>query len=143
MVLGRVSAWLRTWWLVVPVPRELSVAYTCVYVVAALTGLVTLVLPPVTISAEIGSVAMSSMGVLLLVGAAIGMVGGAMEHWKLERIGLFFMASAITIYGLLVGALHFSSEGSRLTQLGVVVLALAVFVVRFLMIRRYTFRPRG
>lgn len=142
-MLRRFHDWLRFWWLKVPEPRAFSAIYTTLYGIAALTGLVTLLNPPQTIRAEIGTAAMASIGVLLLIGAAIGMVGGAWEHWKLERVGLWFMSGALLIYAMLVTALHFTSQGSRLTQLGVILLALGTFTVRYLMIRRYTFRPRG
>ncbi|WP_449280430.1 hypothetical protein [Leucobacter sp.] len=138
-----VRQWFRTWWLRIPDPRDISLAYTVIYVIAGATGLVTLVYPPTTIKAAIGPAAMAGIGVLLLVGAVLGMLGGAWEHWKLERVGIGLMGSALVIYGILVAVLHFQSPGSRLTQLGVIVLAVGVFAVRYLMIRRYTFRPRG
>ena len=47
-------AWLQTWWLRVPMPRELSVAFTLLYVLALGAGLVTLVYPPDSLSQEVG-----------------------------------------------------------------------------------------
>ena len=86
---------------------------------------------------------MASVGGLLVLGALISMVGGACEHWKLERIGLWLQTWALVIYAAIVFALHFSSTGSRLTQLGVICMALVAFLIRYLMIWRFTFRPRG
>ncbi|WP_300733719.1 hypothetical protein [Pseudomonas sp.] len=140
----RVRAWFRTWWLKVPRPRELSVAFTLLYGVALGTGLVTLAAPPVSLSREVGGPqVMASVGLLLTAGALAAMLGGACEHWKLERIGLWLMGCALTIYGAIVLSLHFTESGSRLTQLGVVAMALIAFLVRFLMIWRFTYRPRG
>lgn len=136
--------WLQTWWLRVPMPRELSVAFTLLYVIAFATGWVTLLRPPTSLSASIGGPQiMASVGGLLVLGALISMVGGAREHWKLERIGLWLQTWALVIYAAIVLTLHFSSTGSRLTQLGVICMALVAFLIRYLMIWRFTFRPRG
>ena len=137
-------AWLQTWWLRVPMPRELSVAFTLLYAIALCTGVATLLWPPMSLSREVGGPqVMASVGALLVLGAVIAMIGGAREHWKLERIGLWLMAWALLIYATIVTVLHYTSEGSRLTQLGVISMALIAFLVRYLMIWRFTFRPRG
>ena len=137
-------SWLQTWWLRVPMPRELSVAFTLLYAIALVTGIVTLLSPPVSLSREVGGPqVMASVGALLVLGAIISMLGGAREHWKLERIGLWLMAWALLIYAVIVTVLHYTSEGSRLTQLGVISMALIAFLIRYLMIWRFTFRPSG
>ena len=137
-------AWLQTWWLRVPMPRELSVAFTLLYAIAFCTGVATLLWPPTSLSREVGGPqVMASVGALLVLGAVIAMLGGAREHWKLERIGLWLMAWALLIYATIVTVLHYTSEGPRLTQLGVISMALIAFLVRYLMIWRFTFRPRG
>lgn len=138
-------AWLQTWWLRVPMPRELSVAFTVLYALALATGVVTLFRPPISLSAEVGGPqVMASVGLLLVIGALLSMWGGACEHWKVERIGLWFMSSALLIYAGIAIALHVGSEtGSRLTQVGVIAMALMAFLVRYLMIWRFSFRPRG
>lgn len=136
--------WLQTWWMRVPEPRELSVVFTGAYFVAFLTGVATLTYPPMSLSKEVGGPqVMASVGVLLLVGSLVAMFGGAREHWKVERIGLWLMAWAGLIYATIVLFLQFTSNGSRLTQLGFIVLGLTVFLIRYLMIWRFTFRPRG
>ena len=141
---SRVSGWFRTWWLRVPMPRELSVAFTLLYAIAFCTGVATLLWPPMSLSREVGGPQiMASVGALLVLGAVIAMLGGAREHWKLERIGLWLMAWALLIYATIVTVLHYTSEGSRLTQLGVISMALIAFLIRYLMIWRFTFRPRG
>lgn len=138
-------AWLQTWWLRVPMPRELSVAFTVLYALALATGVVTLFRPPISLSAEVGGPqVMASVGLLLVLGALLSMWGGSREHWKVERIGLWFMSSALLIYAGIAIALHVGSEtGSRLTQVGVIAMALMAFLVRYLMIWRFSFRPRG
>lgn len=139
-----VAEWLRSWWLRVPTPRELSMAFTALYLLAFGAGIVTLLYPPTSLSREVGGPGvMASVGVLLLFGSVTAMYGGAREHWKVERIGLAVCAGALLVYAGIVLALHFQSTGSRLTQLFVIGMALVAFLVRFLMIWRFTFRPRG
>lgn len=135
---------LQRWWLLVPEPRELSTVYTMIYAVALGTGCVTLIFPPVTLAAEVGSAAMSSVGALLIAGAIIGMVGGAYENAKLEKIGLSLQIWALLIYSVIVAALHFTTHGSRLTQIGVILLALlGSYVVRWAIIWRRERQIRG
>lgn len=137
-------AWFRGWWLLVPEPRELSLAFSALYLLALCTGLVTLISPPLSISREVGGPQiMASVGGLLVAGALVSMLGGAIEHWKLERIGLWLQSWALLLYAVIVLMLHFTTPGSRLTQLGVIGMALAAFLVRYLMIWRFTYRPRG
>lgn len=140
---GRARGWMQEWWLRVPEPREMSAAFTVVYFAAFLTGLATLLNPPTSLAREVGGPqVMASVGALLIVGALVSMFGGARSHWKLERIGLWLMTGALGIYGLIVLTLHYSTPGSRLTQLGVIAIAMLCFGVRFLMIWRFSFKPR-
>lgn len=139
-----VREWCRTWWARIPHPREISIAYTAIYFVALATGIATLAVPPRTVELEIGAYASAALGVLLVLGAVIGMIAGALEHWRLERVGLMFMLTAGIIYAATVSSIHYSeAPGSRLTQIGFIVIACGALVVRYLMIRRFTYRPRG
>ncbi len=47
------------------------------------------------------------------------------------------------IYFYVVLSLHISQSGSRLTQMGWIALGALLFVVRWLLIRKYSFEPRG
>lgn len=136
--------WFRSWWLRVPSPREISIAYTAIYFVALATGIAALAVPPRTVELEVGAYASAALGVLLTLGAVIGMIAGALEHWRLERVGLMFMLTAGLIYAVIVSSIHYSeAPGSRLTQVGFIMIACGALVVRYLMIRRFTYRPRG
>lgn len=139
-----IKAWFATWWLKVPEPRDISIAYSFIYFGMFLTGLVTIINPPSTIKAAVGPFLMGWMGVLLTVGAILAMYAGTLENWLLERIGLGFILGALACYIGLIVSLHFTESGSRLTQLGVVgFAAVGAFIVRYLLIRGYTYRPRG
>lgn len=139
-----IHAWFETWWLKVPEPRDISLIYAVIYGGMLVTGISTVVNPPRTIQASIGPVLMTWMGVLLVLGALIAMFAGTFENWLLERIGLAFIIGALSCYAGLIVALQMSEAGSRLTQLGVVSFAaIGVFIVRYRLIRGYTYRPRG
>lgn len=136
--------WFRTWWIRVPSPRDISIAYTCIYLIALGTGLLTLVEPPRSIAYEIGDYAVAALGVLLTIGAVIGMIAGALEHWRLERVGLLFMGTAAAIFAGIVISPHYAQyAGSRPAQVGFIAIAIGALVVRYLMIRKFTYRPRG
>ena len=135
--------WLREWWLRVPEPREVSIGWGVAYLALAFAGLAAVMDPPRTIVAEVSGPAMAAIGVLNLVGAVIAMTAGYLDFWKLERVGILFMAGAAGIYALLVLAIHFSTEGPRLMQFWYLAFALVVLGVRTLMIWRFSHRPRG
>lgn len=138
------QARLKPWWERMPEPRELSTIYTIIYGVALLTGIVTLANPPRSLSAEVGQAAMASVGALLIAGAVIAMAGGANEHSRLEKIGLNLQVWALLIYASIVTILHFTTAGSRLTQVGVIILALlGCFGARWLLIWRRDKPDRG
>lgn len=137
-------SWLQTWWLKVPTPREFSVLYTALYSIAFVTGISTIAMPPITLSNQLGSpLYIMSIGLMLIIGAAVGMVGGARRWWQVERIGLWFMGSAGAIYVGVVTVLHFTQPGARQLQIAWIVFGLGAFAARWLMIRRFQFQPWG
>lgn len=137
-------AWLRTWWVRVPEPRDISIAYAGIYFGMLITGVFTLTQPPSTIQSTIGPVLMSTVGWFMVGGSLLAMLAGAWENWLIERVGIVFIGAAIACYSGLIMSLHLTEGGSRLTQFGVVLFAAGgAFVVRYLLIRGYTYRPRG
>lgn len=125
-----------------PDPRDISVVYTIVYIVTLYTGIVTILQPPSSLSLAVGGPqTMALVGILMTMGAVAALVGGAGEWWRMERIGVLGAGAGVLIYAAIVLGLHLTTEGSRLTQLGVIVLAELLFVVRMMMIRTFTFRP--
>lgn len=138
-------AWLLTWWLRVPEPRVFSIGWGIAYAVLCLTGIAALVAPPITVVTEVGyATAKVSIGGLNILGTIIAMVSGYFDYWKGERLGIGFTAAAALILGAMLAYVnHQIPEGSTLVVMGYVAFAAVVLGVRYLMIRWYTFRPRG
>ncbi len=137
-------AWVRARWLnLVPEPRYASSVYAVVYGLFVLTGLATLLIPPQTIAGIIGEAGMNLVGWFFLIGGLVGMLAGWREWWELERWGITMMLVGLVSYAYIVLTLHFQSPGSRLTQLGIILIAVCVLVLRVGMIWRYPYKPRG
>lgn len=134
---------LRRWVGRIPEPRSISVILSIAYAVFVLTGIATLVTPPTSIVGAVGEVTMSLVGWFFLAGGVIGMIAGSTEFWQLERVGIAAMAVGLTTYAYIVTTLHFTTTGSRLTQLGIILIAACFLALRFAMIWRYDFKPRG
>lgn len=116
---------------------------TLAYVVFALTGYATLVNPPSTLSAAYGEFAMSLVGVFFIIGSFGGMIAGARDYWELERWGIAAMLVGLGTYFYIVGQLQLTESGSRLTQLGVILIAILFLCMRMLMVWRYPYKPRS
>jgi hypothetical protein len=63
--------------------------------------------------------------------------------WFAERLSIVMLWLGAGIYLGVVIYLHASQNGSRLTQMGFIVLGAGLFFVRWLLIRKYTFEPRS
>ncbi|MFA5608120.1 MAG: hypothetical protein WDA07_13200 [Leucobacter sp.] len=145
LAFSRIQDWFRYWWLKVPDPRIISIIVGTVYLFGffLLGGVGTLTNPPVTIIGEVGEVTMTTVGFLFLVGAVIGMIGGTLDHWELERVGVVTMGLGALVYAYIVISLHYTSTGSRLTQLAMILAGLGFLGLRLAMIWRYDYKPRG
>ena len=141
----RLSTLMYVWWTRVPEPRAVSVICSIAYFAAAATGLVTILVPPTTLIGFAGEITMFFVGWFLLTGGVLGMVAGALDFWQLERVAITSMAWGLITYEYIIASLHFANpeSGSRLTQIGVIVMAMAFLAIRMAMIWRYPFKPRG
>lgn len=129
-------------WHQITEPRHLKVAYAVIYLVVLATGVATLLAPPQSIEGQLGNVLTVIWSVFLIVGGFGGALTVVPGWWWAERLSLILTFAGIGIYAVVVTSLHIVSSGSRLTQLGMILLAAAVFAVRWLLIRRYSFEPR-
>lgn len=134
---------IRNLWGSITEPRHLKAVYWVIYATALVTGVATLLSPPQTIEGALGTPLTIAWSVFLITGGTGGMLTVFPGWWWVERLSIVLVLTGIAIYGLVVLSLHFTSPGSRLTQLGVICLAASVFVVRWTLIRRFSFEPRG
>lgn len=132
---------LYRWWRQVTDPPHQKPAYAMVYIVTALTGLVTLMVPPKSIEGAIGPILMLLIGALWCAGGALAFVTLFSRWWWLERLALAVAALGTVLYGSVVAMLHIQAEGSRLTQLGIVILSLLLYLVRWISIRQWSYAP--
>lgn len=130
-------------WPTIPEPRYESITYGVIYSLFSLTGLATISLPPSTIQGVLGSASIQIVGWFFLIGGITGMVTGWLGWWQFERWGIGMMGFGILIYVYIVINLHFTSQGSRLSQLGIMLIAFCTLALRIGKIWRYPFRPRG
>ena len=133
----------RRLWDSITEPRHLKAVYFLLYIVLTLTGLVTLLVPPTSIAGELGEPLAVAWSVFWLLGGFGGMLTVFPGWWWAERLSIGLMWAGFGIYGIVVLSLHFTSSGSRLTHLGVILFALVAGLGRFVQIRKYSFEPRG
>lgn len=134
---------IRQLWERITEPRHMKAAYAVLYVVTIFTGVATLLLPPTSIAGELGQPLTVMWSVFFLLGGFGGLLTVFPGWWFAERLSIVLVWLGLAIYGLVVLALHFQSSGSRLTQLGMILLAAGLGYVRWLMIRKYSFEPRA
>ncbi|WP_353809169.1 hypothetical protein [Agromyces sp. SYSU T00194] len=130
-------------WESITEPRHLKAAYFVIYAVAFVTGSVTLLVPPVTIAGQLGPAITVLWSILFIAGSTGGLLAVFPGWWWAERLSAVLIVTGILIYAIVIGSLHFTHTGSRLTQLGVLALAASPFVVRWLLIRKYSHEPEG
>ena len=134
---------IRRLWAAISEPRHMKIAYAVLYGVTLLTGVATLLVPPTSIAGELGQPLTVAWSVFLMLGGFGGLVTVFPGWWWAERLSIVLVWLGLGIYAMVVTALHFQSSGSRLTQLGMILLASGLGYVRWLMIRKYSFEPRG
>lgn len=134
---------IRKAWESITEPRHLKAVYFVVYAVAFVTGIATLVAPPQTIAGALGPPLTVAWSVFLITGGTGGLFTVFPGWWWAERLSIALVLAGLGIYAVVVASLHFTSDGSRATQLGVIALATAPFLVRWTLIRRFSFEPRG
>lgn len=133
---------IRAAWLRITEPRHLKATYALIYLLVLATGVATLLAPPQSIEGQLGNVLTIIWSVFLIVGGFGGALTVFPGWWWAERLSLILTLAGIGIYAIVVLTLQLISEGSRLTQLGMILLAGSVFAIRWILIRRYSFEPR-
>lgn len=153
---------LQRAWQRITEPRRLKVIYLFIYMVTAWVGVVTLLRPPQTIAGEIGPIVTLVWASLFVLGGVAGLVSVLPGWWWVERLlCLTPIGLGLLIYAIVVSVLHVQGarEGapgigiillirgedagsSRLTQIGIILLASAPFILRAPLIQGYSYEPR-
>lgn len=130
-------------WRSIAEPRHLKIAFLVAYIITLYMGTVTFLFPPASIAGALGDPLVGWMAFFLILSGLIGIVTVLPGWWASERLGIYSAFVGLTIYGGVALALQIVEGGSRLTQLGVIGLALVLFIVRLLLIRKHDFEPKG
>jgi hypothetical protein len=111
------------------------------YTFALLMGVVTIIAPPRTIETQLGDTLATVWGVLLTIGGIGGLAFVYTRWWWAERLSIAVIWMGLGMYGFIVGLLAFTETGNRWTQLGALALAFCFFLLRFLQIIGWDYRP--
>lgn len=132
-------------WEVITTPPHLRPLYLCIYVATVLIGVATFVSPPASVEGAIGPVLSTIWALSFIVGGALGAFTVLTPVWALERVALVFCLVGVTVYAFVVVWLHVLSPpgSSRLTQIGIIVIATGAYLARVLVIGGYTYDPRS
>lgn len=137
---------LRRLWAMIAEPKHMKLAYLIIYLLTIGIGAVTLISPPQTISGEVGPIITTVWASLFILGGIVGAVAVLPGWWWAERLlGVAPVLLGLGIYLCVATVLHvqgWESGSSRLTQMGIILLASTPFVLRFLVIREYSYEPR-
>lgn len=121
-------------WLMLREPRVVTAITSACWGVALAIGVVTLIVPPLTITAILGHMT-ALMAIIMIVGGTLGLAGCLSGWWWIERMGIIAAGTSTAIYAYTLLALHFGSDGSRLTQLGFVLWAAGSLAARWFRIQ--------
>lgn len=133
----------RRTWQRVKVPRLVRVIFALGYLVTLATGVVTLTNPPTTVEGQLGPILSASWSLFWIVGGLAGSATILQGWWEIERYAVASAMFGILIYAAVLVLLHFTSPGTRLTQLGVLTIACLFFLLRLALIRGHDFEPRS
>lgn len=121
-------------WQLLQEPRVITAITAGCWAVGISIGVVTLLWPPLTILGMIGHMT-TVMAIGMIMGGTLGLVGCLSGWWWIERMGIIAAGTATAIYAYTLLALHFGSDGSRLTQLGFVLWAAGSLAARWFRIQ--------
>lgn len=139
----KVRGFFKFWWNKIPEPQVISLITGVVYSIFLFAGVMTIFNPPVSIEGVFGDVVMQYVGYFFVGGSLVGIVGGVLDRWEVERVGVVGMAIGVMSYLYIVIQLQIAAEsGSRFTQMGLILVSLGFLALRLALIWRYPFKPR-
>lgn len=131
-------------WRSITEPRHLKAFYLVVYLITVGIGMVTLVHPPSSIEGQLGTALTLFWAGLLAVGGLGGVATVMPGWWWAERAAVWLILGGAAIYAGIVVVVQATSPpgSSRWTQLGFIVLAGGLFILRLMLTRRWDYEPR-
>lgn len=135
---------LRRVWDAISEPRRLKVAFFLAYLIALYVGVVTFIQPPGSIEDPLGELTTRFWAMLYVLGGAGGAATVLQGWWLWERLAVWLSMTGGAIYALTAIYLHVTGPptAQRLTQAGVIILSLFVYVIRLLLTREWDYEPR-
>ena len=121
---------IKRLWLKIKEPRTVSIAMFLSYLVMLGAGVNVLFDPPSTLQGMIGSVSMTSLAILLVLGGGIGSIASLPGTYWLEFFAVLFAELSAAIYLFIILSLHFTTSGNRLLQASFVLLVMLSFLAR-------------
>lgn len=128
-------------WLKIREPRTVSIAMFLAYVTMLFAGITVLFDPPGTLQGLIGSVSMTSLAILLVLGGGIGSIAALPGIYWLEMHAVLSIGLASAIYLFIVLTLHFTTGGNRLLQASFVVAVMLGLFARWVRLRERPYSP--
>ena len=134
---------VRWLWGEITAPPHIKPIMAVAYGVATFTGLATLTNPPQSIAGEVGPVLAAVWAWSFIAGGVLGLATVFTPWWWAERTALIFAGTGVAVYAFVVLNLHILAPpgSSRLTQVGIIGLAVCLLVLRWHLIRVYSYQP--
>lgn len=131
-------------WYSITEPRHLKATYFVIYLLVFAVGVASLLTPPAIIRGEVGDITSAVWSGLFILGSAAGAVMIFPGWWWAERLAIGMILTGIIIYVVIVIWVDLGDgPATRFTQAGLAGLSGSVFYVRYLLIKKYSFEPRG
>lgn len=107
------SSWWRraadrveAWWSPIVIPPRQRPWYFVIYLIVALTGFVTLLMPPMTVVASFGPALTTTWALFLTVGGALGASTVLTRYWAVERAAIGWIFTGLLMYAVVVLMQH-------------------------------------
>lgn len=132
---------VQRFWLGIPVPRPITLAFTVGYAVCVAAGVSGFIDPPSTFDAVWSGTVTRLWSSLLVIGGLLGVIAAPWGRWLVEKPALILMATGVAMYASVVLLLHVQQPDNRLIQFFMLLLVLDLLLIRYLRIHKYSFEP--
>lgn len=127
-------------WNKVAHPKLWTIAMVSIYAILIGAWIPALIKPPGSLEGVVGLASMYLIASLIIVGAVTGIPSALIARFSVERWSVVCVGVGIIMYVVIIGILHWSSEGNRLPQGGTIAALLPTMIARWVHVTR---RPIG